>query len=147
MNLIEALKKYGKARRACWKSSPVLEDSYVMADTCGDLIDETGMYAIFNLTFLDDDWEEYREPILNDMEKEYLNAVIKPFRDRVRSIRKTEDDGDHQYIRVTVARYDQKETGKGNCVYEDINLPSFKKDMKYINMETNKNYTLEELGL
>lgn len=147
MNLIEALKKYGKARRACWKNSPVLEDSYVMADTRGDLIDETGMYAIFNLAFLGNDWEKYREPILNDMEKEYLNAVIKPFKDRVRSIRKTEDVSRHQYIRVTVARYDYEKDGKGNCVYEDINLPSLKKNMKYINMETGKDYTLEELGL
>ena len=51
MTLKEAIKKYGKARRTCWKSSPVLKNSYVTIDTYDDFIDETGTYAIFNLTF------------------------------------------------------------------------------------------------
>ena len=31
--------------------------------------------------FSADCWEEYKEPVLDEKEKEYLSAVIKPFRD------------------------------------------------------------------
>ena len=74
-----------------------------------------------------------KEEILNDIEKEYLRAVIKPFRDRVGYIVKNLV-GDIEYITICV-------TG------EFVNFPYFKKGTIYKGMEQNKEYTLEELGL
>lgn len=87
--------------------------------------------------------------ILSDKEREYLSAVIKPFRDRVCYIRKDIGDNIHvQYISITSKRYDYDEDYvDGDDVYEYVALPYFEKDTMYANMEANKNYTLEELGL
>lgn len=74
------------------------------------------------------------EPILDDKEKEYLSAVIKPFRDRINFIRKYEYfEEDHIII-----WYDN---------ISEIKLPTFKKGTRYKGMKLNKEYTLEELGL
>lgn len=84
------------------------------------------------------DWllEEYKEPILDDIEKEYLSAVIKPFRKRIKSINKTDYSSNSAFISITMDK----------C--EHILLPVFElKSGMYQRMENNKNYTLEELGL
>ena len=98
-------------------------------------------------------WEELglyaSKDILSDKEKEYLSAVIKPFKDRICYIRKDMGDNIHvQYINIKSKRYDYDEdyVDEGD-VYEYVALPYFKKDTMYVNMEVNKNYTLEELGL
>lgn len=73
--------------------------------------------------------------ILDDTEKRYLKAVIRPFKNRVRYISKEDCyDGDC-YISI--------ELDKG----ERINLPCFKKRIMYNGMEEDKRYTLKELGL
>ena len=77
--------------------------------------------------------------ILDDAEKKYLSAVIKPFRDRVRHIKKVRfisDESEYQYI-VIILR----------DVSYNIALPIFKADTMYKGMEINRKYTLEELGL
>lgn len=72
--------------------------------------------------------------ILDDTEKRYLKAVIRPFKNRVRYIFKEECyDGDC-YISI-------------NLDDENINFPYFKKETMYNGMEENKKYTLKELGL
>lgn len=147
MTLKEAIKKYDRVRRACWKSSPVLNSSYITVDACDDFIDETGMYEIFNLAFLDDDWEEYREPILTDKEKEYLQAVIKPFRDRLHCIRKVGVDDGRQFISIEVEKHNHKDDDDEYFQYEDIEFPYFDGGTMYANMEADRKYTLEELGL
>lgn len=73
--------------------------------------------------------------ILDDTEKRYLKAVIRPFKNRVRYISKEDCyDGDC-YISI------------GLDHGEDINLPYFKKRTMYNGMEEDKKYTLKELGL
>ena len=72
------------------------------------------------------------QPILDDKEKEYLSNVIKPFRDRVSSISK---DGPLEYITISL-------DGDDFAI-----LPNFEKGTMYKGMETNRRYTLEELGL
>ena len=72
------------------------------------------------------------KPILTDKEKEYLSAVIKPFRDRVSSIPK---DGPLEYITISL-------DGDDFAI-----LPNFKVGTMYKGMEINKRYNLEELGL
>lgn len=87
-------------------------------------------------------FSEYKEPILDDKEKEYLNAVIKPFRNKVEiTIQKSQETTfkDMEYISI----YSCRENDYGR--YTD--LPFFEKGTMYKGMELNKEYTLEELGL
>ena len=86
--------------------------------------------------------KEYEEQILNDAEKKYLSAVIKPFRDHVRYICKGVCKSyslkkEFQFIKIS--------TGKG--VYDSIIMPGFAPDTIYQGMELSKHYTPEELGL
>ena len=76
--------------------------------------------------------EEHKESILDDAEREYLSAVIRPFRDRVKYIAKIY--GDHIFIRFTDGS-------------DDMNFPVFHETDMYKGMEPNRKYTLEELGL
>ena len=80
--------------------------------------------------------EEYKESILDDAEKEYLSAVIKPFRKEIDTISKfTTWDGSSQYIYISM---------KDNHI---ATLPVFPKGTMYKGMENGKHYSLKELGL
>lgn len=79
---------------------------------------------------------EYKEPILDDVEKEYLSAVIKPFRKMIAYIVKAQDfDDGKQCIRIIL------QNGDG------MHFPYLDDDEMYKGMEVNKEYSLEELGL
>lgn len=81
------------------------------------------------------------KPILTDKEKEYLSAVIKPFRDKVISIANYyEESIDNNFIEIEVK---QNYCNKNQYV----SFPYFKKGTMYKGMEEYKKYTLEELGL
>lgn len=83
--------------------------------------------------------EEYSEPILDDVERKYLQAIIKPFKNYVIGIAKIKDDymtGKH-YIRIIVKKDTQ----------EYINMPWFEGNTMYKGMKEDKLYTLKELGL
>lgn len=72
--------------------------------------------------------------ILDDVEREYLLNIIKPFKDKVENICKNS----HlfgAYIRIGI---------RGEA---DILFPYFKKNTMYKGMEVDKKYTLKELGL
>ena len=77
--------------------------------------------------------EEYKEPILDDAEKEYLSAVIKPFRKRIKYI-VIWHDGSEQFLHIEL--YD-----------EYINFPNFKANTMYKGMKPERRYSLDELGL
>ena len=84
------------------------------------------------------DIEEVKD-ILDSEEKEYLSNVIKPFKHKVKGIRKneicnSEDNQKEEYIIIYIKNH------------YPINLPNFKKNTMYKNMEINKEYTLEDLG-
>lgn len=80
--------------------------------------------------------EEAKEPILDEAEKEYLSAVIKPFRSRVEYIVKWKIYNDFkQFLHI--------ELYGGDC----LTFPKFKADTMYRGMEVDKFYTLQELGL
>ena len=84
---------------------------------------------VFKLTL------EVEEPILDEKERKYLSGVIRPFRDRIKFIKKLNEHYiDDEYILI---KTDSNSTP----------LPYFKKDTMYKSMELNKEYTLEELGL
>lgn len=82
--------------------------------------------------------ETLNEGILSDKEKEYLSAVIKPFRDNVEYITKFKD-------RVLNEEFIGIICNKG--AHDFIAFPNFKCGTMYKGMERDKNYTLEELGL
>ena len=81
---------------------------------------------------------EYKPQILDDVEKAYLSAVIKPFRKDVEWIERMDNSfvngNQHQFLCISL-------TNDYCC------LPLFKKDTMYKGMEVNKRYTLKELGL
>lgn len=83
---------------------------------------------------------DIKKPILNEAEKEYLSAVIKPFRDKVTGIIKwgKEIGKGLEYI-VVIYTDDCKESGMG--------FPRFKEGTMYKGMEPDKMYSLEELRL
>ena len=96
-------------------------------------------YGIFNDLLKGD----VKISILTEKEKEYLSAVIKPFRDRKVVIKKYEypqNEHKNECIQISVEFYDK--TGG-----ETVSLPIFKKGTMYKGLESNKCYTLEELGL
>lgn len=80
--------------------------------------------------------EEYKEQILDDVEKKYLSAVIKPFRDKVKYMLKNSSNVES----ISIVLEDKERR-------EYFNFPYFKKGTMYQGMEANKRYTLEELGL
>ena len=121
----------------------IVNDSYLYK------LDDKGLYFLAN----DDKWKKdyltltrilngkaiiIKKPILYDVEREYLSAFIKPFRDMVTSVNKF-DSGKYEYIAI---KYRSIEEYIGT-----VRLPSFKKDTMYKGMEVNKHYSLEELGL
>lgn len=83
--------------------------------------------------------EEYSGPILDDVERKYLSAIIKPFKNYVTGIIKVKDDyeKDKYFIRIIVKK----------STYEYLNFPWFEENTMYKGMKENKKYTLEELGL
>ena len=80
--------------------------------------------------------QEYKESILDDVEKEYLSAVIKPFRKKISCIRKSKDPRKRKnYIKIEF------------CDGDRMFFPNLANDAMYKGMELDRNYTLEELGL
>lgn len=87
--------------------------------------------------------KEHEEPILDDIEKEYLSNVIKPFRKRVSSITKVKDVAFGSVSDISYYINIQLDDGDDFCF-----LPSFKPSAKmYKGMEVNRKYTLKELNL
>ena len=76
---------------------------------------------------------EIEQPILDDVEKRYLEGVLRPFKDKVEFIKKDQNDYG-QWISIELK--------------EDwFCLPYYEIDKMYKGMELNKEYTLQELGL
>lgn len=85
--------------------------------------------------------EEYKEPILDEEEKAYLSAVIKPFKENVTGICKINICRGFYCIRIYT------ESISSELRLEVIDLPLFEKGTMYKGMEIDKHYSLEEIGL
>ena len=114
----------------CWSDT---KQDWVLSCAIGELL--TGLDEIVKL-------HEPQKPILDEKEKEYLSAVIKPFRNRIIYIMKTYEDDQSEFLEIRSKYYDANKIGD-----ELIMLPSFKKGTMYKCMRTDKKYTLKELGL
>lgn len=125
-----------KVRLTTWR-----KDSWVKYDSeKRDIIDNEGRTQIIFLnanSIQNEMWEIYKEPILDDKEKEYLSAVIKPFRNRTKGISKEPYTTHKECEYILIALNNM----------EIFTLPVFAKGSMYKGMEANKEYTLEELGL
>lgn len=82
--------------------------------------------------------EIIKKPILDEVEKEYLSNVIKPFRDRVEFIVKRSFPK-YEYIEISYREI--------NTFVGAVCLPIFKENTIYKNMKINEEYTLEDLEL
>ena len=73
--------------------------------------------------------------LLTPKEKEYLEGVIRPFKDKVRYIAKSEMDNNLEYLCIDIK--------------DDYHLcfPNFLRNKYYKNLEIEKKYTIEDLGL
>ena len=82
----------------------------------------------------EDDFVIVDETVLTDEERDYLDTVIAPFRDKVEYIKKIELSETDCYIKIIL-------TG------DSATLPCFDINEWFVNMENETHYTLGELGL
>lgn len=83
---------------------------------------------------------EIEKPILNDVEKHYLENVLRPFKNRVMYVKKVASLG-YECIRYRV-HLPIKKYGNTTC-----ELPYFDKGTMYKGMKPEEQYSLEELRL
>lgn len=83
---------------------------------------------------------EIEKPILDNIEKRYLENVLRPFKNRVMYVEKVASFG-YECIRYRV-HLPIKKYGNMTC-----ELPYFDKGTMYKGMEYDQQYSLEELGL
>lgn len=79
--------------------------------------------------------QEYKPTILDDVEKAYLSAVIKPFRKDVECIVKYMFSEEKEFLAISLHNG------------EEMILPNFIRRTMYKGMKLRKAYTLKELGL
>ena len=79
---------------------------------------------------------EHKEEILDEAEKRYLRGVIRPFRNRIKYVRKIRSfDKSRNFLQILLNND------------EGITFPYFKSNTMYKGMKEYKEYSLEELGL
>lgn len=110
--------------------------------TCGILSDNCWVINkdMYSDKFLDQTIEIEVPDVLDKEEKEYLSAVIKPFRDRVTEIVKY----NHPYLRkqnISIYYLDEGDSK------EVVRLPDFPYETMYKGMVVERPYKLKELGL
>lgn len=140
MNILEALelmKQGKKIRRKNWKKGDYMTFSGKKLVLKSKDKSEWTDVVIGLSEVYEDKWEELKEPILDEAEKRYLSAVIRPFRNRVLYIRK----------RVASSFYGKKTYISIRVGDELVELPYFDMKEMYCGMKVDKTYTLEELGL
>lgn len=134
------MKNIEKYKKELMRGVKVCKIEEIVTEITGKKICPTGVDNCNCCKELIYEWllSEYKEQVLDDVEKEYLSAVIKPFRKKVKHIVKINLFGspEEQFIRIVI----------GNLDF--INLPNFNKNTgMYRGMEVNKLYSLEELDL
>lgn len=84
--------------------------------------------------------DEIQKPILDKKEKEYLAYLIRPFRKKVKYVKKHkfQYQKNYEYLQIVC---------RANHRTEFVEFPSFKEGMMYQGMELEKEYTLDELGI
>ena len=139
-NLIEALELMRKGKKLTFdyqrdttKYYFVKNDELWFKTKSGE---EISVLSIFRIDAKE--WEIYEEPklILDTEEKAYLEAVLRPFKNKITHVTK------HRYLGIKKEYIDFN----GDKKYL-FSLPFFDLGTMYKGMEPDKEYTLEELGL
>lgn len=82
----------------------------------------------------------FRKPVLDDVERRYLKQVFRPFHKRIISVcKKSSNDEETEWLFLNLKPL--------NNLEDYMTFPIFEAGTMYKNMELNKNYTLEELGI
>ena len=121
-----------------WNWTDEMLEPLTEEDIKGYLEKYTKDFKNYNIKFEIKKEEAYNKSF-DAMVKEYLSAVIRPFRDRVKCIAKYYEKG-YQYISINVIPI-------GKFYNDFIELPRFKVNTMYKGMIPHKEYTLEELGI
>ena len=79
-------------------------------------------------------------PILDDVEREYLGNIIKPFRNKVEWVRKFSSPNHRNLEYIKISYQDSTHSNV-------LNFPDFKVGTMYRGMKIGKSYTLKELGI
>lgn len=109
--------------------------------TCNDCGKHVPGYDVCSMKKLTE-WanSKYKKPILDEAEKKYLKAVIKPFKKHVKTIMKAKQVATLYAITIDIEEKYNYETF--------LQFPPFEKSSgMYKGMELGKEYTLKELGL
>lgn len=86
--------------------------------------------------------QEIEVDLLTPEEKEYLDGILEPIKNKVRSITKKQSENSTiAYMHISIDNSDL------DCSFDNITLNYSKADTAYANMESNREYKLEELGL
>ena len=87
---------------------------------------------------------EHTEQILDEVERQYLSSVIKPFKKRAVFVRKDFHNGldGNKYEQIVI----RVKSAMPNS-FADIELPFFKEGTMYKGMKIYREYTMKELGL
>lgn len=96
---------------------------------------------LYSDKFLDIEIEVDVEALLTKKEKEYLENVLKPYKDRIIYIRK--QTVGRKWAEIII----KLESIIAEKLYDMISLPVFEKDNYYKNMEIDRQYTLKDLEL
>lgn len=111
----------------------ITEREVFCSNTSSRICERRADCLAYNLAWLK---KEYKEPVLDSIEKNYLRGIIAPFRndiDYIEKVKAWEYDG-------IIIRWNN------GCGEGSINLPLYDKGEMYKGMEY-KAYTLKELGL
>ena len=125
-----------------------------MRELCGKKATISHIYGAFsknvslkdfeNCEGIDTNWcysTDMLEPVLTGEEKQYLEAVLMPFKNRVLYVEKAIYDVNRAFLRIRIKSI------LGENSQESILLPYFNPEKMYVGMEETRRYTIEELGL
>lgn len=150
MTIVEAFKALKKGKKVTRNINTYIgiEDGKIVERYRDNdmLICDTLLLKLSANEILNDEtgFEIYERPVLDEAEKKYLSAVIRPFKGKVKYIEKVgmylSCNENYEYILSELGAKD-----KG--VVNTFTLPYFPKGSMYKGMKTGKKYTLEELGL
>jgi hypothetical protein len=119
-----------QVRNFCWLKEYNIENDLTNNGNCGSELD---IVKVERKTKTEVVYKRKKE-ILDEAEKRYLREVIRPFRNRVKYIRKTFHYNNIEFITIVLDD-------------EHFPMPNFKKDTMYKGMKLGKEYSLKELGL
>lgn len=132
------LEFYKEEIKAKYKHNERLSNNTLSEDVANAIFDVWKNYSNRETDMMDWLLEEHEGSLLNDDEKECLRNVQEVFGIDIDSICKKERNGRNEYICIKYCAEFESSV---------IALPVFKANEKFRNLELDKKYTAEELGL